>query len=229
MAEKQKGYIYILTNPSFPIYVKIGYADNMEARLKSLNRSESIPYAFRVYATYEVSTRLTDFKVHNMIDKLNPDLRCVENINGRKRVREFYAMSPEDAYSIFEAMAQIHGTEEKLKKWKMTDKEVTDQEEAIENEKNSKTGFRQFTFSECHIAIGEELQYIKDKKITCVVCDDRHVEYNGEVMSLTGLARFLLGRSKLSRNDKGYHINGPTYFLYKGETISDLYKKNKRD
>ena len=27
------GYIYILTNPSFPEYVKIGYADNVEKRL----------------------------------------------------------------------------------------------------------------------------------------------------------------------------------------------------
>ena len=29
-----KGVIYILTNPSFPQYVKIGYADNVESRLK---------------------------------------------------------------------------------------------------------------------------------------------------------------------------------------------------
>ena len=29
--EKEKvGYIYILTNPSFPDYVKIGYADNVK-------------------------------------------------------------------------------------------------------------------------------------------------------------------------------------------------------
>ena len=27
------GYIYILTNPSFPQYVKIGYADDVEKRL----------------------------------------------------------------------------------------------------------------------------------------------------------------------------------------------------
>lgn len=33
-----KGVIYILTNPSFPQYVKIGYADNVESRLKQLNR-----------------------------------------------------------------------------------------------------------------------------------------------------------------------------------------------
>ena len=49
-----KGVIYILTNPSFPQYVKIGYADNVESRLKQLNNSECIPFAFRIYATYEV-------------------------------------------------------------------------------------------------------------------------------------------------------------------------------
>lgn len=31
------GVIYILTNPSFNQYVKIGYADNVETRLKQLN------------------------------------------------------------------------------------------------------------------------------------------------------------------------------------------------
>jgi len=34
-----KGVIYILTNPSFPEYVKIGYAKNLEQRLKQLNNS----------------------------------------------------------------------------------------------------------------------------------------------------------------------------------------------
>ena len=38
-AEKKAGVIYILTNPSFPDYVKIGYATNIENRLKQLNRA----------------------------------------------------------------------------------------------------------------------------------------------------------------------------------------------
>ena len=50
------GVIYILTNPSFPEYVKIGYADDIDKRLQQLNRSERIPFAFRVYATYEVNS-----------------------------------------------------------------------------------------------------------------------------------------------------------------------------
>ena len=41
MAEKKSGgVIYILTNPSFPDYVKIGYATDIEKRLTQLNRSE---------------------------------------------------------------------------------------------------------------------------------------------------------------------------------------------
>lgn len=42
---KHQGVIYILTNPAFPKYVKIGYAQDLEKRLKQLNRSETIPYA----------------------------------------------------------------------------------------------------------------------------------------------------------------------------------------
>ena len=58
------GVIYILTNPSFPDFVKIGYADDIEKRLQQLNRSECIPFAFRVYATYEVNSRLSNLKIH---------------------------------------------------------------------------------------------------------------------------------------------------------------------
>ena len=114
MGEKH-GVIYILTNPSFPEYVKIGYADDIKSRLTQLNRSECTPFAFRVYATYEVDNRLTDMKLHSIIDKLNPNLRAIDNVDGKKRVREFYAMSAEDAYALFEAIAEIHGKTDRLK------------------------------------------------------------------------------------------------------------------
>ena len=43
-----------LSLPSFPKYVKIGYSDNVKKRLEELNRSECIPFAFRLYAYYKV-------------------------------------------------------------------------------------------------------------------------------------------------------------------------------
>ena len=111
-----KGVIYILTNPSFKDYVKIGYADDINKRLKQLNRSECVPFAFHVYATYEVSDRLSDIQIHNIIDSLNPNLRVIETFEGKKRVREFYAMSAEDAYKLLEGIARINGLTKNLKR-----------------------------------------------------------------------------------------------------------------
>lgn len=130
-----KGVIYILTNPSFPEYVKIGYADDLEKRLKQLNRSECIPYAFRVYCVYEVEKRLTDLQLHNLIDKLNPSLRSIDTFDGKERVREFYNMSAEDAYDILKSIASISETPNRLKKMKPEGHEVLDEElaEAIQN------------------------------------------------------------------------------------------------
>ena len=65
--EKKTGVIYILTNPSFPDYVKIGYASDIEKRLKQLNQSECMPFAFRVYAVYEVAQSLQDKELHSGI------------------------------------------------------------------------------------------------------------------------------------------------------------------
>ena len=62
-----KKVIYILTNPSFPQIVKIGYADDVIDRVERLNRNPGLPYSFRIYATYEVKERLEDLKLHKII------------------------------------------------------------------------------------------------------------------------------------------------------------------
>lgn len=133
MDESKCGVIYILTNPSFKEYVKIGYADDVNKRLKELNRSECIPFAFRLYAYYEVSQRLTDKKLHELIDMINPDLRAIEEFDGKKRTREFYNMTSEKAYKILQAIAQINGLEENLHKVKPSEKDLEEEETAEEN------------------------------------------------------------------------------------------------
>lgn len=129
------GVIYILTNPSFPEYVKIGYADDLDKRLKQLNRSECIPFAFRVYAVYEVHERLQDVAIHNMIDSINPTLRAIETFDGKKRKKEFYAMTADDAYSILETIAKISGTTGRLRRMTPEGHEITDEviAEEVEN------------------------------------------------------------------------------------------------
>ena len=218
---EKSGVIYILTNPSFPEYVKIGYADNIDKRLKDLNRSECIPFAFRVYATYEVNSRLSDLKIHTIIDKLNPNLRSIDNFNGQKRVREFYAMSPEDAYSILEAIAEIHGCTDRLIRIKQSDAELEDEETAQEIIAERREKAAPFRFSMAGIPVGAELEFWRTARdnsgIFCVVLDDKHVGYNGKAWSLSSLV------SELSDI---VSAQGPKYFKYKGEWLNDLRERN---
>lgn len=207
------GVIYILTNPSFTEYVKLGYANDLNQRHKQLNSSTAVPFAFRPYAVYETEEKLTDLELHKLIDKLNPDLRAIETINGKKRTKEFYMMSKEDAYSILESIAKISGTTEKLKKLAPTSEEKKDAKIAEENRREGKRS--PFKFSMCGIKPSEKITYCRNKKITAEVLDDTKILYNNEVMSLTALALMLLGNPKS-------HVAGTHFFEYNGKLLSDL-------
>ena len=216
-----KGVIYILKNPSFPNYVKIGYADNIENRLQQLNNSECTPFAFRVYATYEVNSRLSDLKIHSIIDKLNPDLRSIDNFNGKKRVREFYAMSAEDADSILEAIAEIHNCVDRLKKWDLNSNEIRAEEIAEQVQLEQKARHSIWTFDDWKIPNGAEIEYIKDSTIKCTVFNRRKLEFNGETFYMTPLARIISGNKSI--------VHGPGWFAqnfkYNGELIENIEKR----
>lgn len=185
METKSQGVIYILTNPSFPDYVKIGYADDVEKRLKELNRSECIPFAFRLYAYYKVPRRLTDMKLHQMIDKLNPNLRSIEEFDGKTRKREFYNMSPADAYSILETIAQINGLEENLVLNEPSSKEIKDEEVAEEiRTKRTSLPKLDWMIEQGIVSVGDKICIISHPSEVATIIDGRHVEYKGETMSM---------------------------------------------
>ena len=206
-----KGVIYILTNPSFPEYVKIGYAKDIEQRLLQLNRSETIPFAFRVYATYDVVTPLSDLILHDLIDGLNPDLRAIETFNGKKRTREFYEMTPEYAYNILSSIAKLSGTESRLKRIKPEGHEVEDIKMAEEAEKAYRRG--PFTFSSVGINPGEIICFVPDLSITATVVDDKHIRIGETVTSLSGAAKSILHKNALQ---------GPKYWSYNGKILDDI-------
>lgn len=213
----KNGFIYILTNPSFPQYIKIGYSNNVKKRLDQLNRSECTPFAFRIFAIYEVQSRLSDLKVHSIIDRLNPNLRSIETVEGHKRVREFYAMTPNDAYVILEAIAEINGQVDKLKKMAMTTAEQEAEETAEEVEAERVERLSPFAFSKCEIAIGKEVEWYTDPTMTFKVLDDKNVEYKGKSFSLSALATLLSGSK--------WGVAGPRYFKYKGESLNSIRQR----
>ena len=212
-----KGVIYILTNPSFKDYVKIGYADDINKRLKQLNRSECVPFAFRVYATYEVADRLSDIQIHNIIDSLNPNLRAIETFEGKKRVREFYAMSAEEAYKLLEGIAKINGLTKNLKRHAQTLSEKQDEETANEIQEESIERRSPFSFYACCIKMGEQIVYKNDTSIICTVVGDRTINFNGTTTSVSALAQKLLGLNR--------PVQGTLHFTYNGEVLADLRER----
>lgn len=213
-----KGVIYILTNPSFPQYVKIGYASDLGRRLGELNRSEALPYAFRAYATYDTDKRLTDKALHELLDTLNPDLRTIETFNGQKRSREFFEMSAEDAYSILEAIARISGTENRLHRVTPTGEQLEEEREAEQTRTARRAPFR---FSMVGLKPGDKVAFARDPSKQATVVDDRRVEYEGVTASLSSLAERLTGL--------GHALQGPLYFTYEGELLTDRRERMEND
>ena len=213
--------IYILTNKSFPDWIKIGYASDVDKRLCELNRSECTPFAFHLYATYEVESKLSDKNIHRIIDRLNHTLRSREKLeNGKERVREFFNMSPEDAYQILSDIAALNDCSHKLKRYSENTC-TTPYCKKSNSERKCEDGRPTFSFSECGIFPGDEISFREDLSIKCTVVDDRKVLYQGVTYYLSALACKLLG-------NKPYHnVSGPKWFMYNGKRLNDLWSRVK--
>ena len=177
------GYIYILKNPSFPDYIKIGYSDDVFNRLKQLNDKSAVPFAFRLYAYYKVNHRLEDKTIHDIIDKLNPSLRARDNIDGKERKREFFEMSAEDAYDILHCISKINGLEDNLVLVEPTAKEMEDEDEATTKRKSTQLPKMDWLIDQGIINIGDEVYLINHPEEIATIEDSRNVRYKDQVMS----------------------------------------------
>lgn len=204
------GVIYILTNPSFPEYVKIGYSENIEKRIKILNNNPGLPFPFRLYATYSVRTKLSGQKIQSLMEKLCPALQTSgKKDKDRIKLKGFFEMTPEDAYKLFRAVAELSGTEKNLRK--MQDGVPIMPDAAKSPKSQRKRG--DFSFQKIGIKIGEEIEFIGDSSIKCRVISDRKIEYDGVETYVSTFAAYLLGKKS---------VQGTRYFKYKGERLCDL-------
>lgn len=205
---KYAGEIYILVNPAFPKLVKIGYADNVQKRVKTLNSNSGLPDPYHVYATYKVKKRLEDLKLHKLIDSLDSDLRHTKN-------KEFYEMTPEKAYTILSAIAEINGDEDLLVLNPYQDDYFVKKTGDNANPDGPVTVKKKkppVNFAQCGIPVGAELVFIEDPSVVCTVYNERKVQYKGQITSL----------SAISDGIKGHSTQGPSYFTYNGKKVCDI-------
>ena len=110
---KIENVIYVLTNPQYPGYIKIGYASDLKQRLSSLNTGALVE--FEPYAVYETTQKNADINIHKIIKLLNPILQASKfNEKNQAKQKEFFKIEPEEAFALLEQIAIVSGTRHKL-------------------------------------------------------------------------------------------------------------------
>ena len=213
MSNKEPGYVYILTNPSFrEDWVKIGKSSRpVDVRSKELDNT-AVPLPFEVFATIKtIKYNEVEKLVHKNIDRLS-DLRIRQN-------REFFNVPPQVALDIFYDIAKI-----------IDDAEITlyEDNKPIEKSENKETQKREtkrprFKFSMCGIKIGEYITF-NTTGVEVKVASDDSIEYEGRMYKLSPFVGTFMPEEQ--RNTSGAY-QGAKFFSYKGKVLENIRKEKE--
>lgn len=222
--ESGKGYVYILTNPSFrEDWVKIGKSSRpVDVRSKELDNT-AVPLPFEVYATlYTSKYSKVEKQIDKQIDRLT-DLRIRQN-------REFFNIDPAVALDIMRDMADLLDDAELAiyVDGKPVISQNKEQDNAIKNgeaEKKKRTARPAFKFHMVGINIGDTVIF-DELNIPLKVATDDKVEYDGRLYSLSAFTGTFLPVEK--QNTSGAY-QGPKYFSFKGKVLADLRNEIEKE
>jgi len=222
MAEGNKGYVYILTNPSFrEDWVKIGKSSRpVDVRSKELDNT-AVPLPFEIYATLKTTKfDKVEKQIHKQIDRLT-DLRIRQN-------REFFNIAPSVALDIMRDIADLLDDAELsvyvdgqpvISKSKEEDKKI----EACSKEKERRAQKPPFKFHMVGLKVGDTVVFDR-LNISVPVASDDKVEYQGRLWSLSAFTREFLPEEW--QNSSGAY-QGPKFFSYEGKTLSELRREKE--
>lgn len=213
--EKEKGYVYILTNDSFrEDWVKIGRSCRpVDVRSKELDNT-AVPLPFKVYATIQ-TTKYTNVEriVHKQIDRLT-DLRIRQN-------REFFNVEPSQALDILLDLATA--IDDAVVMQYVDDKPVqlypsinNEKPQAVKIEKHVQR--KPFEFAMVGLKDGDMITFAP-LNIQVKINGKNKVEFEGRLWSLSAFTGTYLPIEK--QNNSGAY-QGPKYFTYNNKTLWDL-------
>ena len=220
---KEIGYVYILTNPSFrEDWVKIGKSSRpVDVRSKELDNT-AVPLPFEIFATIKtVKYNEVEKHVHKTIDRLT-DLRIRQN-------REFFNVSPQLALEIFIDIAKMidDAVITRYKDNKPINESMKENGEVFnEQTKIAKRG--RFKFSMVNIKVGEYITFTPTNLQVKVASDDT-VEYDGRIYKLSPFVGTFMPKERQTQSGA---YQGAKYFTYNGEILDDSRTKmeqNKED
>jgi hypothetical protein len=189
--------IYILINEAMPGYVKIGITNNLEQRIRSLDTT-GVPLPFECF--YACRVKDAAFAERQILDAFM-DHRV-------RSSREFFEIAPERAVAILK-LVEIEDVTPK--------KDFVESQEDQQALNQARTRRSIFNFKMVDIPVGAELTFSRDENIKAKVIDNRLIEYNGKITSLSESAHEILGCSS--------RVSGTLYWMYEGETLDERRRR----
>ena len=215
MKNKESGYVYILTNPSFrEDWVKIGKCSRpVDIRSKELDNT-AVPMPFDIYATMQTEKYSeAETAIHKQIDRLT-DRRIRQN-------REFFNLEPALALEIMLDLAKLSSDAvvEKYENGKPRQiYPVVEEPEPEQKQKDKGKARPPFDFSMIGLTVGDEVIF-DVLGLSVKIAGKNKVEYEGRIWSLSAFCGTYLPEDK--QNHSGAY-QGPKYFSYQGKTLWEL-------
>ncbi len=213
-SNKEPGYVYILTNPSFrEDWVKIGKSSRpVDVRSKELDNT-AVPLPFEIFATMKTRKyNEVEKLVHKTIDRLT-DLRIRQN-------REFFNVAPQIALDIFQDIAMTIDDAEVIL---YSDNKPIANSDRKEQQHVREVKRARFKFSMCNIKIGELITFDPTGLVVKVASDDS-IEYEGRIYKLSPFVGTFMPIER--RNTSGAY-QGAKYFSYQGKVLEEIRRENE--
>lgn len=198
-----KGYVYILTNPSYKDnLVKIGYTNDLKRRLTDLDKT-GVPTPFDPYMTVQTAKyQVLEKVIHHELDKLT-EFRT-------RKSREFFEIDPIDAADLLKNLASL-----------LDDAEIVEYGNVSDVEQKSVSTMMQqgnrTTFKMLGIPIGSKLTAANSNIPDAIVVD----EFN-QVQLPDGAVKTI---SRAVIDALGGHRNGFQSYKYNGKILANIRKE----
>lgn len=201
MNEESNGIVYVLSNPAMPGLVKIGKTNQqgISDRMKQLYTT-GVPLPFEC----EYACRVNDYgKVESAFHLAFGDKR----INSK---REFFQIEPERVIVILKLLS-VEDVTPQVEGYLSEDVSPEEKASASKMKSNRRPPMN---FVEMGIPIGSTLIY-KDGNTTVTVAEEKKVNYNGEVCSLTYATQKIMGVD--------YSVQPAPHWIYDERTLKEIY------
>lgn len=209
MTNNNSQIVYVLTNPAIPNLVKIGKTNQAEldTRIRQLY-STGVPFPFEcAFACQVKNATEVEKALHTAFKKnrVNPN-------------REFFEIDAEQAIAILKLL-RVDDITTQFEQQMDAEIETADKQSAQTFKRRHRP---RMNFAELGIPAGSVL-IAKNGQQQVIVVDDKTVELQGVICSLTEATRKVLGLAER------YPLQPSPYWLFNGRTVKEIYEAYHQD